>query len=96
MPPGEVEDAVVATGWAAVQEGFSFVRASRLLQSTFSIDLVAMIFGLPRALFPVLAVTQFHRGAEVVGLLFSAPAAGALLGAVTGGWVRHVGARAWP
>jgi MFS family permease len=89
MPPG-VDDAVVATGWTAVREGFSFVRASRLLQATFSVDLVAMIFGLPRALFPVLAVTQFHRGTEIVGLMFSAPAAGALLGAVTGGWVRHV------
>jgi len=89
MPPGG-EDAAVATGWAAVREGFSFVRASRLIQATFKIDLVAMIFGLPRALFPVLAVSQFHRGTEIVGLMFSAPAAGALLGAVTGGWVRHV------
>ena len=90
MPPGGEGATPGVTGWAAVKEGFSFVRASRLLQSTFAIDLVAMIFGLPRALFPILAVTQFHRGPEVVGLLFSAPAAGALLGALTGGWARHV------
>lgn len=89
MPPGG-EGAPGSTGWDAVKEGFSFVRASRLLQSTFTIDLIAMIFGLPRALFPILAVTQFHRGPEVVGLLFSAPAAGALIGALTGGWARHV------
>ena len=94
MPPGE-EGTPGATGWTAVREGLSFVRASRLLQSTFSIDLVAMIFGLPRALFPILAVTQFHRGPEVVGLLFSAPAAGALVGAVTGGWARHVRHQGW-
>jgi hypothetical protein len=43
------------------------------------IDLVAMIFGSPQALFPVIAVTQLHRGPEVVGLLFAAPAAGALI-----------------
>ena len=54
-----------------MKEGFAFVRASRLLQSTFAIDLVAMIFGMPRALFPILAVTQFHRGPAVVGLLFA-------------------------
>ena len=43
------------------------------------IDLVAMIFGSPQALYPVIAVEQLHRGPEVVGLLFAAPAAGALL-----------------
>ena len=62
-----------------MHEGFSFVRASRLLQSTFTIDLFAMIFGLPRALFPVLAVDAVPQRPEVVGLLFSAPAAGALV-----------------
>ena len=54
------------------------------------IDLIAMIFGMPAALFPVLAVTQFHRGPAVVGLLFAAPSVGALVGALSGGWVRHV------
>ncbi len=54
------------------------------------IDLIAMIFGMPAALFPVLAVTQFHRGPAVAGLLFAAPSVGALVGALSGGWVRHV------
>ena len=49
-----------------------------------------MIFGMPRALFPRLAVVQFHRGPEVVGLLFSALAFGALIGALTSGWVGGV------
>jgi MFS family permease len=42
----------------------------------------------------VLAITQFHRGAAVVGLLFAAPAVGAFVGAATSGWVgriRHQG-----
>jgi MFS family permease len=90
MPPLRGDDERAAIGWAAVKEGFGFVRRSPLLQSTFVIDMIAMIFGLPRALFPILATTQFHRGPEVVGLLFAAPAAGALIGALTGGWVRHV------
>jgi MFS family permease len=80
----------VQTGWSAIKEGFAYVRSSRLLQSTFAIDLVAMIFGMPRALFTFLAVSQFHRGPEVVGLLFAAPAVGAVLGALTSGWTRRV------
>lgn len=95
MPPEHApaegdEGAAVAVGWAAVKEGFAFVRGNRLVSSTFAIDLVAMIFGMPAALFPVLAVTQFHRGPAIVGLLFAAPSAGALVGALSGGWVRRV------
>ncbi|MEO7804315.1 MAG: MFS transporter, partial [Actinomycetota bacterium] len=52
--------------------------------------LVAMVFGMPRALFPILAVVQFDAGNEVAGLLLSAPAAGAILGAATSGWVKRV------
>jgi predicted MFS family arabinose efflux permease len=77
-------------GWEAIKEGFAFLRGRRVLQSTFTVDLVAMIFGMPRALFPRLAVVQFHRGPEVVGLLFSALSFGALLGALTSGWVSGV------
>jgi MFS family permease len=88
MPPEH--DAAEAAGWSAVREGFGHVRRDRLLQSTFAIDLVAMIFGMPAALFPALAVTQFHRGVAIVGLLFAAPAVGALLQALAGGWTRRV------
>jgi predicted MFS family arabinose efflux permease len=77
-------------GWEAIKEGFAFLRGRRVLQSTFTVDLVAMIFGMPRALFPRLAVVQFHRGPEVVGLLFSALSVGALIGALTSGWVGQV------
>lgn len=77
-------------GWAAIKEGFAYLKGRRVLQSMFTVDLVAMIFGMPRALFPRLAVVQFHRGPEVVGLLFSALSFGALLGALTSGWVGTV------
>jgi MFS family permease len=88
MPPVGLEEN--ATGWRAILEGFSYLKGSRLLQSTFVVDLVAMIFGMPRALFTFLAVDQFHRSEEIVGLLFSAPAVGALLGAVASGWTRRI------
>jgi MFS family permease len=93
MPPKDAE-AGETRGWAAIREGFAYLKGRRVLQSTFTIDLVAMIFGMPRALFPILAATQFHRGPAVVGALFSALAFGALVGALTAGWVgriRHQG-----
>ena len=77
-------------GWSAVMGGFAFLRGRRILQVAFGADLVAMIFGMPRALFPLIAVMRFQRGDAVTGLLFAAPAVGALLGALTGGWVRRV------
>ena len=61
-----------------------------MLQSTFIVDLIAMIFGMPRVLFPVLATTQFGGSDEVVGILFSAVSVGALIGALTSGWVHRV------
>ena len=61
-----------------------------MLQSIFTVDLVAMVFGMPRALFPVLAVVEFDGGAQVVGLLFSAVSVGALVGALGSGWVHRI------
>src|SRR5919106_921038 len=89
MPPQAADHA--DTGLRAIREGFSFARRHRLIMSTFVIDLIAMIFGLPRALFPFLIVEQFHRSPEALGLLFAAPAVGALLGALTSGWTGRVG-----
>jgi MFS family permease len=93
VPPERAPDA--KTGWAAVREGFGYLRGRPVLSSTFLIDIIAMVFGMPRALFPFLAATRFHAGATVTGLLFAAPAVGALVGAATTGWVgriRHQGA----
>jgi len=93
QPPrngGSTTTGRATTGWRGVVEGFRYLKGRRVLQTTFTADLIAMIFGMPRALFPVLALTQFHRGEEVVGALFSAVAVGALLGALTTGWVGRI------
>ena len=93
-----------SSGWAAAtggrrggaragggsQGGPRFARSTPVLLSTFVIDLNAMIFGMPRALFPALAVTTFHVGPGGLGLMYAAPGAGALLGAAASGWVGGV------
>jgi len=77
-------------GWARVTAGFRYLKGRRVLQATFIVDLIAMVFGMPRALFPVLAQVQFGGGPALVGLLFSAVAVGALIGALTSGWVHRI------
>jgi MFS family permease len=95
LPPKREPGAEQAsTGWQAIREGFAYLKGRRVLVSTFLIDLDAMIFGMPRAVFPVLALDVFHVGPEGLGLLYAAPAVGALVGALTAGWVsavRHQG-----
>lgn len=89
--PDRMADSVEPTGgWRSILAGFTYLRGRRVLQSVFFVDLIAMTFGMPRALFPILATTQFHAGPEVVGILFSAVSVGALTSALTSGWIRRV------
>lgn len=87
LPPG---GGGTRLGMASITEGLRYVRGQRLLVSTFVIDLDAMVFGMPRALFPALGLTVFGGGATTVGLLFAAPGAGALLGALFAGWLGRI------
>lgn len=74
-------------GVRSLTEGLRFIRGRQAIQGAYLIDLNATFFGLPRALFPALAATKFGGGASTVGFLYAAPGAGALLGALTTGWV---------
>jgi MFS family permease len=73
----------------SIRSGLAFVRRSQSLIGSFVIDLAAMGFGMPRALFPVLAVSVFHAGPEGAGLLLAAVSAGATVGALTTGWLQE-------
>jgi MFS family permease len=75
---------------SSIAEGLRYVKSRRLLMSTFLIDIDAMVFGMPRALFPALGTGFFGGGAATVGLLYAAPGAGALVGALFTGWVGGV------
>jgi MFS family permease len=73
----------------SIGEGLRFVRRNRALTGSFAIDLMAMTFGMPRALFPVLAVSVYHAGATGTGLLYAAVSVGATVAALTTGWLAH-------
>jgi hypothetical protein len=74
----------------SVLEGLRFVRGEQALLGSFAIDLLAMTFGMPRALFPVLSVSVYGAGATGTGLLYAAVSAGATVAALTAGWIEHV------
>jgi MFS family permease len=73
-----------------IAEGFRFVRQKKVLLGMFLADSNAMVFGMPRALFPALALHRFHGGAGILGLMYAAPYAGALVSSVLSGWMTHV------
>jgi Transmembrane secretion effector len=77
-------------GLRSILEGLRFVRGRQAIQGAYLIDINAMVFGMPRALFPALATTLFGGGASTLGFLYAAPGAGALAGALTTGWVSRV------
>jgi MFS family permease len=87
MPP---EGGGARAGVASVLEGLRFLGPRKNLLMTFLVDINAMVFGMPRALFPAIGTTWFHGGAGTVGLLAAAPSVGALLGAATSGWAGKV------
>ncbi len=74
---------------ASIAEGLRFVNGNSALKGSFAIDLMAMTFGMPRALFPVLAVSVYGAGAAGTGLLFSSVSAGAVAAVLLTGWVQH-------
>jgi MFS family permease len=74
----------------SIGEGLRFVRGESALMGSFAIDLLAMTFGMPRALFAVLSVSVYHTGAGGTGLLYASVAAGATVAALTTGWLGHV------
>jgi Transmembrane secretion effector len=90
ISPQPVREPGHRPGLRSVMEGLRYVRGKQAIEGAYLIDINAMVFGMPRALFPALAVTRFGGGAATLGFLYAAPGAGALLGALTTGWVSRV------
>jgi hypothetical protein len=77
-------------GLRSVGEGLRFLAPRKNLLMTFLVDINAMVFGMPRALFPALAVTTFHGGAATAGFLYAAAPVGAVAAAGTSGWAGRI------
>jgi MFS family permease len=80
-------------GFTAVLDGFRYLSGNRVVLMSFVVDLIAMIFGMPRALFPQIAHQSFGgpvEGGTTMALLAAAMAVGAVSGGVFSGWLPRI------
>ncbi|HST13611.1 MAG TPA: MFS transporter [Gaiellaceae bacterium] len=87
LPPLEEVD---RPSFRSIVDGFRFLKGRQALIGIFAIDTNAMVFGMPNALFPAIALHRMHGTASTVGYLYAAPYAGALACSLLSGWCSHV------
>ncbi len=83
----------VRRGRAKVLDGLAYLRLKPLLLMTFVVDIIAMVCGMPRALFPQMAQETFGGppgGGLALGMLNAGLAIGSLIGGLTGGWIHRI------
>jgi MFS family permease len=83
-PPADAEPPSLR----GILAGLRYAASRQELIGTYSVDIVAMFFGMPEALFP--ALSQHLGGASALGLLFAAPEVGSFLATMTSGWTARV------
>ena len=80
-------------GFGAVFEGFRYLAGNRVVLMSFVVDIIAMVCGMPRALFPQMAHESFGGpvdGGTTMALLAAAISAGAVFGGVFSGWFPRI------
>jgi MFS family permease len=76
-----------------VLAGFRYVATQKILLVSFLVDIIAMAFGMPRAVFPEMAERTFHDppgGGIALGLLYASIAIGAVAGGLFSGWLHRI------
>lgn len=90
LPPiASVTGQLSKPGLRSVIDGLRFIASRPVLLMSFGVDIIAMVFAMPRALFPEVAETRFG-GPSAVGWLFAAISIGAVLGGLSSGWIGRV------
>jgi len=93
LPALPIEGMTGSLGFSAVLDGLKYLRGHPVLMMSFVVDIIAMVFGMPRALFPEIAHLDFggpEGGGMAFALLFAGIPLGAVLGGVFSGWVSRV------
>ena len=76
--------------WASLKEGLQFAASRQSLMGSYSVDFFAMVFGMPMALFPAMALHTFGSSASALGWLYAAPAIGGLAFSLVSGTVSKI------
>jgi MFS family permease len=91
MPP--LDGVKRRAGLKDVADGFRYLAAKNVLLASFLLDIIAMVAGMPRALFPEMAERTFGDppgGGIALGLLYAAIPIGAMVCGLASGWMRHI------
>jgi MFS family permease len=89
LPPIPPLGQTVKPGLRSVVAGLAFIAGKPIVLASFAVDIVAMVFAMPRALFPQIAVDRFHD-VGAVGWLFAAIAIGSIVAGLGSGWISRV------
>lgn len=73
--------------WAGIKRAWRYAFSRQELVGTYFIDIAAMFFAMPQALYPAMAM---YYGEQYVGFFPAALAAGALIASLTSGWAKRV------
>ncbi len=84
VPPGEKS---VPPSLKSLIDGLQYAVSRKDLLGTYLVDLAAMFFAMPTALFPFWADSLNARWA--LGLFYSAGTVGAIITTLTSGWMKH-------
>jgi MFS family permease len=91
LPPGHTVGPLrLRSAVRGVGEGLAFLRTRPVLLMTFVVDIIAMTFAWPQAVFPELSQTRFAGSPNGLGWLFAGASLGALVMGLTSGWVTRV------
>jgi hypothetical protein len=93
MPPTNGGQGSSGWGFRAVLDGFRYLAGNQVVLMSFVVDLIAMICGMPRALFPQMAHESFGgpvEGGTTMALLAAAMSVGAVAGGVFSGWLPRI------
>ncbi|MFE4667372.1 MFS transporter [Streptomyces sp. NPDC056716] len=84
-------------GIREIAEGFRYIALHKVLLLSFLADIIAMVLGMPRALFPQLAAETYGSYGEglALGLLFAAIPVGAVAGGLLSGTFSRVRQHGW-
>lgn len=96
LPRLPIEGVTGTPGLHSIIEGVAYLRTQPVLMMSFFVDIIAMVFGMPRALFPEIAHESFlgpEEGGIAFALLFAGIPIGAVVGGIFSGWVSRVDAQ---
>jgi MFS family permease len=76
------------SAFSSLVQGVRYALSRQELLGSYCVDFMAMVFGMPLALFP--AIAQSYGDVRTLGMLYSAPAVGALVCSFFSGWTTHI------